>query len=109
MKLKPIINSLLEFDLYKWSMSQVIWHQFTEDTTTWTFKCRNTNVFFTQEMVEEIKEQIQHYCTLRYTEEELVYLQSIKWIKKSHVDFLRYWYPRYEEFNIKYTIKLGAL
>ena len=47
MKIKPIINSLLESDLYKWSMSQVIWHQFPEDTTTWTFKCRNTNVFFT--------------------------------------------------------------
>ena len=30
-------------------------------------------------------------------------MQSIKWIKKSYVDFLRYWYPRYEEFNIKHT------
>lgn len=103
MKLAPIINSLLESDMYKWSMGQVIWHQFPEDTTTWTFKCRNTDVFFTEEMVEEIKAQIQHYCTLRYTEEELTYLQSIKWIKKSYVDFLRYWYPRYEEFNIQHT------
>ena len=28
MKLKPIINSLLETDMYKFSMGQAIYHQF---------------------------------------------------------------------------------
>ena len=100
MKLNPIINSLLEQDMYKYSMTMCVFHQFPDYTTTWTFKCRNKDVFFTPEMVEEIKEQIKHYCTLRYTEEELAYLQNIPWIKKPYVDFLRFWHPRYEEFNI---------
>lgn len=100
MKLYTIINSLLENDLYKFSMGQVIYHQFPDYKTTWTFKCRNTDVVFTPEMVEEIREQIKHYCTLRFTEEELMYLDDIRWIKGSYVDFLRLWQPRYEDFTI---------
>lgn len=100
MKLPQIINSLLETDMYKFSMGQTIFHQFTSYKTTWTFKCRNKDVHFTEEMVEEIKQQIAAFCGLRFTEEELNYLDNITWIKGSYVDFLRLWQPRYEEFTI---------
>ncbi len=100
MQLPQIINSLLENDMYKFSMGQCIYHQFSAYKTTWTFKCRNTDVFFTSEMVEEIKAQIRAYCDLRFTEEELAYLENVKWIKGSYVDFLRLWQPRYEDFEI---------
>lgn len=100
MKLKPIITSLLETDMYKFSMGQAIYHQFSDYKTTWTFKCRNQEIFFTEEMVQEIREQISAYCTLRFTEEELAYLDEIQWIKGSYIDFLRLWQPRYEDFVI---------
>ena len=100
MKLNPIINSLLENDLYKISMTQCIYHQFSGYKTTWAFKCRNKDVVFTPEMVQEIKDQIQHYCGLQFTEDELTYLDSIPWIKGSYVDFLRLWKPRYADFEI---------
>ena len=100
MKLDPIITSLLEIDMYKLSMGQCIYHQFSGYRTTWTFKCRNKDVFFTAEMVQEIKDQLKAYCGLRFTEEELAYIDSIKWIKGSYVDFLRVWQPRYEDFTI---------
>ena len=99
-KLDRIINSLLETDLYKYSMGQAIYHQFPDYITTWTFKCRNTDVMFTKEMVDEIKRQIKMFCELRYTEEELDYLKTIKWLKPSYIDFLRLWRPRYEDFTI---------
>lgn len=98
--LQQIINSLLETDAYKFSMGQAIYHQFSAYKTTWSFKCRNEDVHFTKEMVEEIKRQIQLYCGLRFKEDELLYLNSIKWIKGSYVDFLRLWKPRYEDFTI---------
>lgn len=100
MRLERIINSLLETDAYKFSMGQAIYHQFSDYKTTWTFKCRNKDVFFTPDMVEEIREQIKEYCKLRFTEEELEYLNNIKWIKGSYVDFLRLWQARYEDFEI---------
>ncbi|MBP5282732.1 MAG: nicotinate phosphoribosyltransferase, partial [Lachnospiraceae bacterium] len=100
MKLPRIINSLLETDLYKFSMGQAIYHQFPSYETTWSFKCRNTDVKLTEEMVEEIKAQIQAYCELRFNEDELTYLKGIEWFKRSYVDYLRLWQPRYEEFTI---------
>ena len=100
MKLNPIINSLLETDLYKFSMGQAIYHQFPSYKTTWTFRCRNKDVKFTPEMVQEIRDQIETYCTLRFTEDELAYLDNIKWFKGSYIDFLRIWQPRFEDFEI---------
>ena len=100
MKLAPIITSLLETDMYKFSMGQAIYHQFPAYKTTWTFRCRNKDVKFTSEMVQEIREQILAYCDLRFTEEELAYLDNIRWIKGSYIDFLRLWRPRYEDFSI---------
>lgn len=107
MKFAPIITSLLNQDMYKYSMTQAIYHQFPTYKTTWTFKCRNKGVKFTKEMVKEIKEQIKAYCELRYTEDELEYLDNIKWIKGSYVDFLRLWRPRYEDFRISRRARCG--
>ncbi len=98
--MERIINSLLETDMYKFSMGQAIYHQFSDYKTTWSFKCRNEGVRFTPEMVEEITRQIKLYCELRFNEDELDYLNSIKWIKGSYVDFLRLWQPRFADFEI---------
>ncbi|MCI7107316.1 MAG: nicotinate phosphoribosyltransferase [Agathobacter sp.] len=100
MRLNQIIKSLLETDMYKISMGQAIYHQFSDYKTTWSFKCRNKDVYFAEEMVEEIRQQIQAYCSLRFTEEELAYLNEIKWMKGSYIDFLRLWQPRFEDFEI---------
>ena len=53
--MKQIITSLLENDLYKFNMGNVIFKNFNNYHNTWNFKCRNKDVHFTNEMVEEIK------------------------------------------------------
>lgn len=100
MRLNRIITSLLDTDLYKFSMGQAIYHQFSDYKTTWSFKCRNEDVHFTREMVEEITEQIKAYCELQFTEDELAYIDNITWMKGSYVDFLRLWKPRFADFEI---------
>ncbi len=100
MRLNRIITSLLDTDLYKFSMGQAIYHQFSDYKTTWSFKCRNEEVHFTKEMVEEITEQIKAYCELQFTEDELAYIDNITWMKGSYVDFLRLWKPRFADFEI---------
>lgn len=107
MKFPRMINSLLENDLYKFSMGQAIYHQFPGYTTTWTFKNRNKDVFYTPEMVEEIREQIKAYCELSFEEEELETLRSIKWMKDTYINFLRIWHPRYEDFTISTDAECG--
>lgn len=93
MKLSPIIVSLLDTDLYKFNMNMVMFHKHTNLNGTYLFKCRNNGVTFTPEMVDEINAQIDHLCTLRFTDEELDYLNSISFIKSDYVEFLRLWHP----------------
>ena len=93
MKLEPIIISLLDTDLYKFNMNQVIFHKHTDLSGEYYFKCRNEGVLFTKEMLDEINAQIDWLCTLRFTQEELDYLRSIRFIKNDYVEFLRLWHP----------------
>jgi nicotinate phosphoribosyltransferase len=101
MKLKPIINSLLVEDLYKFSMGQCAQHQFNKDWTVWAFKCRNNDVHFTEEMVQEIKEQIDHFCSLRFTNDELDWMRkNIPWLSEDYISNLRLWHPWRDEIFI---------
>jgi nicotinate phosphoribosyltransferase len=93
MKLKPIVESLLDIDLYKFNMDQVIFHKHTDLCGKYYFKCRNKDVVFTDEMVQEINEQVDYLCSLRFKKEELNYLRSIRFIKDDYVEFLRLWHP----------------
>ena len=93
MKLDPIVISLLDTDLYKFNMDQVIFHKHTDLCGKYYFKCRNKGVTFTQEMLDEINSQIDHLCTLRFRKDELDYLRSIRFIKNDYVEFLRLWRP----------------
>ena len=103
MNLSPIIVSLLDTDLYKFNMNQVMFHKHTNLNGTYIFKCRNKDVVFTQEMVDEINAQIDHLCTLKFTEEELNYLSSLRFIKSDYVEFLRLWHPirKYVECHLR--------
>ena len=92
--LKPIITSHIETDAYKINMLQVVFSQFSNDRTTWAFKCRNKNVKFTPEMVAEIRKQIDLYCCLKFTDDEIEYLRkTFTWLKPSFLDFLKFWHP----------------
>ncbi len=93
MQLDPIVISLLDTDLYKFNMNQVIFHKHTNLSGQYYFKCRNEGVVFTPEMVDEIKAQIDHLCSLRFNNEELDYMRSIRFIKNDYVEFLRLWHP----------------
>lgn len=93
MKLSPIVVSLLDTDLYKFNMNMVMFHKHTNLNGVYIFKCRNENIVFTSEMVEEINAQIDHLCTLRFTGEELNYLNSLRFMKSDYIEFLRLWHP----------------
>ena len=93
MKLSPCVVSLLDTDLYKFNMNQVMFHKHTNLNGVYLFKCRNKDVVFTEEMCEEINAQIDHLCTLTFQEEELDYLASLRFIKSDYVEFLRPWRP----------------
>ena len=94
MKLKPIINSLCETDQYKLNMMDVVMRKFNDYTVVWTFKCRNEDVRFTPEMIQEIREQVDHYCTLRFSDDELEWLKkNLPWLSTGFINYLKFWHP----------------
>ena len=93
MKLNPIINSLLDSDLYKWNMLQVMFHKHTDLVGEYDFKCRNANVKFTEDQFKEINAQIDHLCKLSFKKSELDYLHTIRFLKPDFIEFLRIWHP----------------
>ena len=103
MKLEPIVISLLDTDLYKFNMDQVIFHKHTDLCGQYYFKCRNNGVIFTEEMVQEINDQIDHLCSLSFKKEELEYLRSIRFIKNDYVEFLRLWHPIRDYVTVSLT------
>jgi nicotinate phosphoribosyltransferase len=86
-----IITSLLDTDLYKFTMMQVVLHQFPGAEVEYRFKCRNAGAPGIQPlatMVGEIREEIRGLCALRFQDAELAYLKAMRFIKSDFVDFL---------------------
>ena len=82
-----IIPSLLDTDLYKFTMMQVVLHHFPGAHVDYRFKCRNPDVDLTP-YVAEIRDEIRALCRLRFAPEELKYLRSWRFFKSDFVDLL---------------------
>ena len=90
-----IITSLLDTDLYKFTMMQVVLHQFPGAQVEYRFKCRNPGLDAAGRAsvnlaahVNEIRDEIRSLCSLRFQDAELAYLRSMRFIKSDFVDFL---------------------
>ena len=91
-----IIRSLLDTDLYKFTMMQVVLHQFPAAQVEYRFRCRTEGVQLAAHL-PEIEREIDDLGALRFGEEELAYLRGLRFMKSDFVDFLALFH-----FNRKY-------
>ncbi|MEP7183487.1 MAG: nicotinate phosphoribosyltransferase, partial [Betaproteobacteria bacterium] len=82
-----IIKSLLDTDLYKFTMMQVVLHHFPGAQVEYRFKCRNPGVDLTP-YVGEIEDEIRALTRLQFTPAELDYLRRWRFFKSDFVDLL---------------------
>ena len=85
----PIITSLLDTDLYKFTMWQAMLHRNPQTAAHYRFACRNATAFPLAELEAEVRAEIDHLCDLRFTKDELDYVASLRYIKSDFIDFLR--------------------
>lgn len=97
-----IIRSLLETDLYKFTMWQALLHSHPAAQASYRFVCRNRPAYPLAELKEEIERELDHLCTLAYREDELAYLRSLRFIKSDFVDFLTVF--RFQRHFIEVTV-----
>ena len=60
----PIIHSLLDTDLYKFTMLQVVLHQFPQAHGVYEFRCRNNDetVYPLADINEELERELDALC-----------------------------------------------
>lgn len=85
-----IIRSLLDTDLYKFTMLQVVLHKFPQTHGVYAFRCRNLEdtQYPLTNLLDEVNAELDALCTLRFTADELHYLRSLRFIKSDFVDYL---------------------
>lgn len=90
----PIIKSLLDNDFYKFTMMQAIYHRYTDVWVKYRFKWRNWDQVHSlgispKKIASQLRVELSNFCDLRFSEDELEYLNSIPFIKRDFVEFLR--------------------
>jgi len=85
---KPAISTLLDTDLYKFTMWQVMLHHNPEATGMTQFICRNKPQYPLSALVDGVREQLEYLCSLHFTEHDLGLLGTRAYIKKDFLEWL---------------------
>ena len=85
----PIVPSLLDTDLYKFTMWQAMLHRHPQTQAEYRFACRNATAYPLAELIDDVNAELDHLCSLRFAKDELEYLGQLRYIKSDFVDFLR--------------------
>ena len=86
----PVITSLLDNDLYKFTMLQAMLHQFPQTHGVYRFRCRNNQDtdYPLGTIKEALERQLDSLCQLRFLADELEYLRSLRFMRSDFVDYL---------------------
>ena len=86
----PIITSLLDNDLYKFTMLQAMLHQFPQTHGVYRFRCRNNDdtAYPLADIKAALEQQLDSLCELRFLEDELEYLRGLRFMRSDFVDYL---------------------
>ena len=92
----PIINWLTDTDFYTFPMAQLANHQLKNVQVEYAFKCRNGlgtpgthNQFLLRQFMDELHDELNHLCTLRFKPVELEYLREIPFLSVDFIEDLR--------------------
>jgi len=84
----PIIKSLLDNDLYKFTMQNIALKRFADTPVEYKFILRSKNVNLAP-YISEIRDQIHHLCTLKVNSQETAYLRSLNLFSDGYLEFLQ--------------------
>jgi nicotinic acid phosphoribosyltransferase len=75
--MQPVITSLLDTDLYKFTMWQAMLHRHPATQAEYTFVCRNSPAYPLAELLGEVDRELDALCALSFRPSELAYLGSL--------------------------------
>ena len=87
--MQPVIQSLLDTDLYKFTMWQTMLHRHPQTQSEYTFVCRNQPAYPLTELLPEVDRELDALCALSFKADELAYLGRLRFMRSDFIDFLR--------------------
>ena len=101
-----IIKSILDNDLYKFTVSNGYFTCYPYSSGVFTFKDRN-RMDFPEGFKEELLRQIDLMAEIRLTEDELEYMKSLKFFPPTYLEFLKGF--RYDPKEVRLDVVDGKL
>ena len=101
------IKSLLDSDLYKFTMSQAMFHRFPWARAKYKFKNRSAGVDL-RPYRSEIIAELGAYSKLRMEMSEIAYLQSLGLFEQDYLDFLFRFRPDFSQLTITEDMDIYA-
>lgn len=95
-----IIHSLLDTDLYKLTQGQMVFNQFPEAIVEYEFVNRGAPYFPTH-VIDDFVKEIDSMAGVGMSEEEFRYLNSIRFLKPTFLEWLRHYRFDPTEINIE--------
>lgn len=85
-----IIKSLLDTDLYKLTMHAAVFANFPEAEVIYKYTNRSYQLFFNENAVSWLREQLKHLGELRFTENEIAYLkETIPYLPQDYLNYIK--------------------
>jgi nicotinate phosphoribosyltransferase len=101
--------SLLDNDLYKFTMQQFVFHKFKDVEVKYKFYCRNKNILFNEYNYDlnELELKIEELCELTFDIKEIKYLKSLEYFKEDYLKYLKKF--KLKKKNIRVELKNNKL
>lgn len=84
---EPVIQSLLDTDLYKYTMQQSMVRRYSGATAKMAFRSRSNQPIHLS--LAELRRELEHLGSLRLTDDELNWLAGLPYISGQFIDYLK--------------------
>lgn len=91
-----MITSLLDTDLYKFTMGQAVFLRYPGAAARFKYQCRNGRDLpqgREEEFLADLASQVEAFCSLGFALEELDFLDSLGFFSESYLEWLRLFRP----------------
>ena len=99
--MKHCISSMLDNDLYKFTMSNAYFQLYPEAEGTFKFSDRNQEVY-DERFLKILSEEINHLSTIKMTKDEFNFISSIRYLNSNYLEWVKNF--QYGLDNIHYSL-----
>ena len=94
-----MVYSILDSDLYKFTMSNAYFQLYRDAEGTFTFNDRNNEVY-DKSFLEMLKLKLAKMCMLRLTEVEYAYISAIRFLSTNYTEWLKGFHFEYDKIQV---------